>query len=184
MGETASGRVVAAIQDRYVAIRRFAAWSVAVVAAAFVVIAPFGVRYLTSDFQHTEDLHQARQASADLSLSLLQEEAALRGFTSTRQPRYAVLYSSAKAKFDAQFSNFSTWTRAIGLGPAAGQLADIGRFNTRWTSEVASRLLAAPSGPRAIALQDEGEFLIERMTRDFISLTLTIDQAIDASANE
>jgi serine phosphatase RsbU (regulator of sigma subunit) len=116
--------------------------------AAFVVVgiaAPaWGIRMLDGEASAQQRISVARDAVDAIVREQLVEEAALRGFVSTRDPAYLEPVGPPDPAFDGRVAKLATVVSAAGAADALPLVAQIRALHAQWEAHVALPLLADP----------------------------------------
>lgn len=96
----------------------------------------------------------------------LDEETGLRGYLDTRRQRFLEPYLSARPRMDVELLRLPTEFASAGLYRVLPKLNDFSRLHDAWHADVASPLLANPGRSDALARQEAGIRLIDKMRAD------------------
>jgi serine phosphatase RsbU (regulator of sigma subunit) len=110
-------------------------------------------------------LTNARSDLDDLLRIQLDEETALRGYVSTKNPLFLDTQDLPTA-FDERARAFEDRLRPAAIPGANATVEEMRRYHAQWEREVKRPLLADPSAPNAAQEQAEGKFITDQMSRD------------------
>lgn len=154
------------------ALALFAIVIIAIIAggASYVVIA-----------NNSENLIRAYEMRIDLESALtliVDQEAGIRGFTSTRERIFLQPYFAGQPSFEDTLQRLRRDAAISGLTPALPALARLDSLHGRWVAGVAVPLMDRPGSLKAGALQAHGKVLIDRMRARVTEVEGVIDREI------
>lgn len=127
-------------------------------------------------FDRERRLLSGQLALQQLLTLQLDEETAVRGYTSTLDRTYLEPYYAAESQFDAVEGSLRQELRNEGLGDASVILADFDRVHAEWHRSVANALLRAPRSRNAAEIQKNGKALIDTQRSDAAALQSLLSQ--------
>lgn len=108
------------------------------------------------------------------------EESALRGYLATGEPLFLAPYNAAGPNVSENLRGLVSDFRSQGMSAAMPDLQEFARLHDLWQTTVADPLIKNPTSPRAIALERNGNSLMNQMrarVKTIQTLSLGIEQS-------